>query len=103
VIVSIFDKPLMKILPMKAFFQQVYNETGGDRFGLMFTTPAGLQYYFDYQMTKKDGVMKIITDDQDLSNAIVAVKEEKRKTKNFYYEATTQSIYLSKFLRLFEK
>lgn len=103
VIVNIFDKPLMKILPMKAFFQQVYSESGGDRFGLMFTTPAGLQYYFDYQMVKKDGTMKIITDDQDLSNAIAAIKEEKRKTKNFYYEATTQSIYLSKFLRLFEK
>ncbi len=103
VIVNIFDKPLMKTLPMKAFFQQVYNEAGGDRFGLMFTTPAGLQYYFDYQMVKKDGTMKIITDDQDLSNAILSIKEEKRKTKNFYYEATTQSIYLNKFLRLFEK
>ena len=103
VIVNIFDKPLMKTLPMKTFFQQVYNEAGGDRFGLMFTTPAGLQYYFDYQMVKKDGTMKIITDDQDFSNAILSIKEEKRKTKNFYFEATTQSIYLSKFLRLFEK
>jgi hypothetical protein len=103
VIVNIFDKPLMKTLPMKAFFQQVYNESGGDRFGLMFTTPAGLQYYFDYQMVKKDGTLKIITDDQDLSAAILAIKEEKRKTKNFYYEATSQSIYLNKFLRLFEK
>jgi hypothetical protein len=103
IIVNIFDKPLMKMMPAKAFFQQVYNEAGGDRFGLMFTTPSGLQYYFDYQMVKKDGTMKIVTDDQDLSNAIIAMKEEKRKTKNFYYEATTQSIYLSKFLRLFEK
>ncbi len=103
VIVNMYDKPLMKTFPMKAFFQQIYSEAGGDKFGLLFTNPQGLQYYFDYQMVKKDGTMKIITDDQDLSNSIFAIKEEKRKTKNFYYEATTQSIYLSKFLRLFEK
>jgi hypothetical protein len=103
VIVNIFDKPLMKMVPMKVFFQQIYSEAGGDRFGLMFNTPAGLQYYFDYQMVKKDGTMKIISDDQDLTNAILAIKEEKRKTRNFFYETTTQSIYLSKFLRLFEQ
>jgi hypothetical protein len=103
VIVNIFDKPLMKMVPMKVFFQQIYSESGGDRFGLMFNTPAGLQYYFDYQMVKKDGTMKIISDDQDLTNAILAIKEEKRKTRNFFYETTTQSIYLSKFLRLFEQ
>jgi hypothetical protein len=103
VIVNIFDKPLMKMVPMKVFFQQIYSESGGDRFGLMFNTPAGLQYYFDYQMVKKEGNMKIISDDQDLTNAILAIKEEKRKTKNFFYETTTQTIYLSKFLRLFEK
>ena len=54
-------------------------------------------------MNKKDGSMRIISGDKDFSDAVDAIKEEKRKTKNFKYELTTQRIYLSKFLGLFER
>lgn len=103
VLVNMFEKPIMKYVPMKSFFQQIYSEVGGDKFGLRIDIPGGRGYYFDYSMTKKDGDMRIVSDDADFNSAATAMKEEKRKTKNFKFEASTQQIYLSKFLRLFEK
>ena len=102
VLVNIFEKPIMKYVPMRAFFQQIYSENGGDRFGLQIEIPGGYDYYFDYSMTKKEGDMRIITADPDFNTAVDAIKEDKRKTKNFKFEGTTQQVYLSKFLRLFE-
>jgi hypothetical protein len=101
VLVNMYEKPIMKYVPMRAFFQQVYSEAGGDRFGLQIDIPGGRDYYFDYQMVKKEGEMKIVSGDGDFNTAASAMKEEKRKTKNFKFEASTQRVYLSKFLRLF--
>jgi hypothetical protein len=53
-------------------------------------------------MKKKDGMLRIISSDDALTTAVTSIKEEKRKTRNFFYEASTQRVYLSKFLRLFE-
>ena len=100
-LVNIFEKPVMKIVPIRAFFQQAYSEASGDRFGLQLEFP-GLDYYFDYEMKKKDGMLRIISSDDALTTAVTSIKEEKRKTRNFFYEASTQRVYLSKFLRLFE-
>lgn len=101
VLVNMFEKPILKYVPMRAFFQQIYSEAGGDRFGIQIDIPGGRDYYFDYQMNKKEGDMKIISGDGDFNTAAAAIKEEKRKTKNFKFEASTQRVYLSKFLRLF--
>lgn len=100
-IVNVFEKPVMKYIPVRAFFQQVYSEANGDRFGLQMEMP-GVDYYFDYEMKKKDGTLRIISSDEGLNNALTTMKEEKRKSRNFLYEASTQRVYLSKFLRLFE-
>lgn len=102
VLVNMFEKPVMKYVPMRAFFQQIYSESGGDKFGVQIDIPGGKNYYFDYSMSKKDGDMRIISDDADFNASATAMKEDKRKTKNFKFEASTQRIYLSKFLRLFE-
>ena len=102
VLVNIFEKPIMKYVPMRAFFQQIYSENGGDRFGLQIEISAGYDYYFDYSMAKKEGDMRIVTADPDFNTAVNAIKEEKRKTKNFKFESTSAQVYLSKFLRLFE-
>ena len=102
VLVNIFEKPIMKYVPMRAFFQQIYSENGGDRFGLQIDIPGGRDYYFDYSMSKKEGVMRIVSGDVDFNTAVNAIKEEKRKTKNFKFESTSAQVYLSKFLRLFE-
>ncbi len=92
----------MKQVPLRTFFQQNYSEAAPDKFGLQIDIPGGRDYYFDYSMVKKDGEMRIISGDEEFTKAIDAIKEDKRKLKNFKYETTTQRIYLSKFLRLFE-
>jgi hypothetical protein len=102
VLLNMYEKPVVKQVPLRAFFQQNYSEASPDKFGLQIDIPGGRDYYFDYSMVKKDGNMRIISGDEEFTKAIDAIKEDKRKSKNFLYETTTQRIYLSKFLRLFE-
>ncbi len=56
VLVNVFDKAVMKYVPLRAFFQQKYSlQPEGDKFGLLMDIPGGLDYFFYYQMMKKDG------------------------------------------------
>jgi hypothetical protein len=102
VLLNMYEKPVVKQVPFRAFFQQNYSEAAPDRFAFQIDIPGGRDYYFDYSMVKKDGTMRVISGDTDFMSAIDAIKEDKRKLKNFKYETSTQKIYLSKFLRLFE-
>jgi len=102
VLLNMYEKPVVKQVPLRAFFQQNYSEASPDKFGLQIDIPGGRDYYFDYSMVKKDGDMRIISGDAEFTAAIDAIKEDKRKSKNFKYETSTQGIYRSKFLRLFE-
>ena len=54
-----------------------------------------------YSMNKKDGTLRIKSGDQEFNTALSEMKEDKRKTKNFLYESTTNSVYVNKFLELF--
>ena len=101
VLLSMYEKLVLKQIPFKTFFQQIYSGSGGDKFGLFINIPGGRDYYFDYSMEKKDGTMRVITGDSELEASVNAIKEDKRKAKNYKYEMSTQRIYLSKFLRLF--
>ncbi len=101
-LVSIYGKSIMKALPIKMAFSQVYSENvSGDRFGLYLNAAIGKDYYFEYAMTKKDGEMKIFSEDEDFGGKINALKADKRKYKNFTYEFTDNRVFISKFLRLF--
>ncbi len=100
-LVCMFGKPVMKNIPVRVFFQQIYSGSGADDFGLQLQIP-GMDYYFDYEMTKNDGLLRIITTDNFMTEAVNGIKEEKRKVRKFNYEISTQNIYLTKFLRLFE-
>jgi hypothetical protein len=103
VIVSLYDKPVMKYFPVKAFFQQIYSGAGGDKFNLLVTNPAGSEYFLFYEMNKKDGNLLIYSSDTDLENAVNDLKPDKRKSKNFSYGMTSNRVYLSKFLKLFSE
>ena len=103
VLVNIYEKPIFMHVPLKMFLQQMGPNAGGDRFGFLIDIPGGLEYYFDYTQIKKDGTMRIITGDETFGNAVNGIKEDKRKIKNFRYEITTQRVYLSKFMNLFER
>jgi hypothetical protein len=101
VLVNMYGKPVMKYVPFKAFFQQIYSGGGGDKFALLIDIPGGRDYLFDYSMVKKDGILRIATGDLEFSTALSELKEEKRKSKNFKYEGTAQSIVRLKLLELF--
>jgi hypothetical protein len=101
-IVNVNDNIVMKLMPVKAVFDQVYSENvTGDRFGLYLNAAIGKDYYFEFGMTKEDGEMKIFSEDEDFGNKINGLKADKRKSKNFMYEFTDNRVFISKFLRLF--
>jgi hypothetical protein len=100
-IVSIYNKPVMKYLPSKAFFQQMPPALGGDRFGFYFSIPGGNDYFLDYNKQKTDGDLKIFTSDGDFIKEVNELKSDKKKSKNFSYLTTTNRIYLVKFLKFF--
>lgn len=103
ILLNMYEKPVMKFIPMKVFFQQQGPVSGGDRLGVYFDIPGGYDYYFDYRLNKKDGEMRIITGDKELADGVNSIKEDKRKTKNFKYEISTQGVYKSRFLGLFDR
>jgi Mor family transcriptional regulator len=101
-VVNLNDNVVMKLMPVKAVFDQVYSENvTGDRFGLYLNAAVGKDYYFEFAMTKEEGDMKIFSEDEDFGNKINGLKADKRKSKNFIYEFTDNRVYISKFLRLF--
>ncbi len=102
VLVGMYEEPVMKYIPLRAFFQQVYSKAGGDLFSMFINIPGGRDYFFHYSMEKKDGTLRIKTGDQELNGALTEMKEEKRKKKNFTYEATSNSAFIAKFMNLFQ-
>lgn len=100
-LVSMYGKPVFKQVPFKAFFQQTYSKAESDKFMLYLNIPGGRDYYFHYAMEKKDGTLFVKSGDQEFNAALTELKEEKRKTKNFKYEATSNSVYLVKFMEFF--
>ncbi len=102
-VVNVFGMPVFKQIPTKAFFKQTYSENvSGDKLSLFMSVPGGVDYFLDYGMTKSDGLLNIYTGDADLNNAINEMKEDKRKSKNFKYEISTNSGLMSIFKQLFE-
>jgi len=101
VLVNIYGKPVMKYVPFQAFYQQIYSGGGSDKFTMMIDIPGGRDYFMHYSMVKKDGTLFLKTGDTELSTTISEMKEDKRKTKNFKYELTSNSAFKTVFLELF--
>lgn len=102
VLVNINGVPVMKYVPFKAFFEQEYSEgADGDEFTYFINIPGGRDYFFNYKMIKKDGALIIKSGDMEFTEAINAIKEDKRKSKNFSYSLTNNTVYLQKFGDLF--
>ena len=102
ILVSVFERTVLKTLPIKLVFQQNYSENvTGDKFAIYVSVPGGKEYLFDYSMVKKEGDLKIITTDIELDKSISDIKEDKRKSKNFTYGINQNRAILSIFMRLF--
>jgi hypothetical protein len=101
-IFSMYGDVVNKAIPIKLTFSQVYSENvSGDRFCLYLNAAVSKDYYFEYSMTKKDGDMKVFSEDEDFGNKLNGLKADKRKYKNVVFEFTDNRVYISKFLRLF--
>jgi hypothetical protein len=101
VLVNMFGEPVMKYVPYRAFYQQTYSGGNADNFSFFVNIPGGRDYFMNYSLSKKEGTLNILTGDTELSSTLNEMKEEKRKTKNFKYQASTNSVYLNKFMALF--
>ncbi|MDR0803245.1 hypothetical protein [Fluviicola sp.] len=100
-IVNFYGKPVMRQVIFRSAFEQIYS-SNGDHFTMMMQVPGGPDYLLDYSMIRKDGTLNIITSDSELSGAINGIKEDKRKSKNFLYQISTNSVYLGKLNAIFE-
>jgi hypothetical protein len=69
-------------------------------FGIYFFIPGVNNYFFFYLVNKKEGKLLFITTDQDIRSRVNAVKPDKRKAKNYEYEASTNSSYYQVFRQL---
>lgn len=101
-IVNMYGKPVMRQIMFKGFFQQIYSQNG-DGFTMQWQVPGAADYVFSYKMVKQDGTLYIISNDTELTGAINAMKEDKRKSKNFVYEVSNNQVFLAKLLGLFER
>jgi hypothetical protein len=97
-IVSFYGQPVMRMMPVEIAFYQ--NDEGADMFGIYFFIPGVNNYFFFYLVNKKEGKLLFITTDQDIRSRVNAVKPDKRKAKNYEYEASTNSSYYQVFRQL---
>ncbi len=98
VIVSFYGQPVMRLMPVEIAFYK--NDKGVDMFGIYFFIPGVNNYFFHYQVNKKDGKLIFVTTDQDTRSRVNEVKPDKRKAKNYEYEASTNSAYYQVFRQL---
>lgn len=98
IVVNVFDVPVMKYVPFKLFATQ--RSRLGDRLAFKLDIPGSYMYFIDYDH-RKNGIMNILTSDKAFNDAVVALKPNDKKYKNFSYDVTKKSAYLSLFLRVF--
>jgi hypothetical protein len=108
-LVNFYGEPVMKTIPIKAFFIQNYTPTkkkndveDGDEFIMKMAVPGGADYWFYYTNEKNDGQLELITNDEDFNADVDGIKEDKRKAKNFIYKTSTQSTPQIIFSRVFK-
>ena len=97
-IVSFYGQPVMRMMPVEIAFYQ--NDERADMFGIYFFIPGVNNYFFFYLVNKKEGKLLFITNDQDIRSRVNALKPDKRKAKNYEYEASTNSSYYQVFRQL---
>jgi hypothetical protein len=100
-VVSFYREAVMRMVPVELAFYK--NEKGIDQFGIYFVVPALHNFYFHYQLNKKDGNLLFVTSDQDARTKINALKADKRKGKNFEYEVSTNTALYQAFRQLLNK
>lgn len=77
--------PVLKMVDLQMFFNQMPSEKSEQGFSWYFTTPAENTYFMYYFMDKKDGELGFYSNDETFKKTITDIKPDKRKTKNFKF------------------
>lgn len=97
-VVNLFKKPVMKYVPFKLFAER--RPAIGDRFGLQIDIPGSYMYFIDYDY-RKEGVMSILSNDEEFNDEIEKLNPKNKKIRRFSYDITRKSSYMTQFLRVF--
>lgn len=102
-LVNIYNRSVFKQIPFKAYFKQVFSgNVTGDKLQFEMNIPGGDHYFFDYGMERRNGKLEIYTSDEAFQSAIEAIKDDKKKARNFSYNTTNNSGILNSFMRIFK-
>lgn len=99
-LVNIYGQPIFKNVDFEAFFLQTQSDVSADKFMILFGLSPTKVYYLDYTMMKKDGDLRMVSSDKDFVATVNAIKEDKRKSRNFTWGITDQNIFVARFNRL---
>lgn len=99
-LVSVNGIPVLKQVEWHQFYLQSFSDEAAPGFTWDLTLFDDTKYFMNYSMVKRDGDLTIFTTDKTVSDAILAIKPEKRKTKNFKFDVmdeVTAKNLLAKF------
>jgi hypothetical protein len=85
-IVSINGIPILKQVEWHQFYVQSFSDELAPGFTWELSLLDDTKYFMNYTMSKRDGDLQIFTNDKTVNETILAIKPEKRKTKNFKFD-----------------
>lgn len=99
-LVSMNGMPVLKQIELHQFYVQSFSEETAPGFKWELSLLDDTKYFLNYEMVKRDGELLIFTNDKPVNESILAIKPDKRKSKNFKFdvmdEITAKNI-LAKF------
>lgn len=97
-LVSFYREAIMKMVPLELAFYK--DEKGVNHFGIYLVIPSFNNYFFKYEVNKKDGLLLLVSSDQDIKSKINALKPDKRKSKDFEFDISTNTAFYQAFRQL---
>jgi hypothetical protein len=85
-LISINGIPILKQVEWHQFYLQSFSDETAPGFTWDLSLMDDTKYFMHYTMDKKDGDLQIFTNDKVVSDGILAIKPDKRKTKNFKFD-----------------
>lgn len=85
-LVSINGIPILKQVEWHQFYVQSFSDELAPGFTWELSLLDDTKYFMNYTMAKRDGDLQIFTNDKTVNETILAIKAEKRKTKNFKFD-----------------
>ena len=98
--VSINGIPVLKQVELHQFYLQSFSDETAPGFKWELSLLDDTKYFMNYEMVKRDGELLLFTNDKTVNETILAIKPEKRKTKNFKFDVmdeVTAKNLLAKF------